>query len=250
MFNFFYGINTVKNLVIYKYNYINNIFLSFNKKNIKLIKLKEIILKKKINLTILNSNVFKKKFSKFNFVHQGVIAIVKKNIFYNNKKKIFNLIKKKSKLLFLIIDGINSPYNLGSCIRTSVAFNVDAIIVSKYNTVDIENNIVHKVSTGSIYKVLIIQVSNLYNIINILQKNNFYILGTCLNSNNSINNINFFKYNLCALIIGSENKGIRISIKKKCNMLFNIPMFNINSLNVSVSYGIIIYNIFIKKKLK
>ncbi len=251
MKKFFYGINTVKNLILYKKFYINKIFLCVNKNNIRLLKLKKIIIENKICLEILNKYVFNKKFKKFNFIHQGIIALVKNNIFFNNKNKLLNIIKNKNKF-FLILDNINSPYNLGSCIRTSVAANIDCIIISKNNSVSIENNIVHKISTGSIYKIFIFQVNSISNIINLLKLYKIKIIGTCTESNNNNNlyNINFNYYNSCALILGSEKIGMKNSLKKKCDFLINIPIFNINSLNISVAYGIIIFEILRKKKIK
>ncbi len=250
MNNFFYGIDTVKNLILYKKSYINKIYLCVNnKKNIRLLNLKKIIIENKIFFEILNKYIFEKKFKKFRFIHQGVIALVKNIIFHNNKNKFLNIIKKKEKS-FLILDNINSPYNLGSCIRTAVAANIDCIIISKNNSVSIENNIVHKISTGSIYKIFIFQVNSISKIINFLKLYKVKILGTCIKSKNYIYNINFNCYNSYALILGSEKIGVKSSLKKKCDILLNIPIFNINSLNVSVSYGIIIFEILRQKNIK
>lgn len=248
MKKFFYGINTVKNLILYKKSYINKIFLCINKNNIRLLKLKKIIIENRISLEILNKYIFNKKFKKFNFIHQGIIALVNNNLFFNNKNKLLNIIKSKNKK-FLILDNINSPYNLGSCIRTAVAANMDCIIISKNNSVSIENNIVHKISTGSIYKIFIIQVNSINNIVNLLKLYKIKIIGTCTDSNNNLYNINFNYYNSYALILGSEKIGIKYSLKKKCDFLINIPIFNINSLNISVAYGIIIFEILRQKKL-
>ncbi len=249
MNNFFYGIDTVKNLILYKKSYINKIYLCINKKNIRLLNIKNIIIKNKIFLEILNKYNFKKRFKKFNFIHQGVIALVKNKLFNNNKNKFFNILKKKEKS-FLILDNINSPYNLGSCIRTAVAANIDCIILSKNNSVSIENNIVHKISTGSIYKIFIFQVNSISKIIDLLKLYKIKIIGTCVKSKNYLYNINFNYCNSYALILGSEKIGMKLSLKKKCNILLNIPIFNINSLNVSVSYGIIIFEILRQKKYK
>ncbi len=251
MINFFYGINTIKNLILYKKKYINKIFLCLNKKNIKLLNLKKIIINEKISFQILNKYIFKKKFKKFNFIHQGIIALVKNKLFNNNnEKKLLYIIKNKKLNNLLILDNINSPYNLGSCIRTAVAANIDCIIVSKNNSVSIENNIVHKISNGAIYKILIFEVLSIYKIIIFLKLYNFKIIGTCINSKKNLYDINFLNYKNYALILGSEKNGIKLSIKKKCDILLNIPIFKINSLNVSVAYGIIIFEILrqIKKK--
>lgn len=245
MYKIFYGINTVKNLLKYKYIYIKKIYLCLSKNNIRLLNIKKLIIYKKINFEIIKSYLFKKKFNKLNIVHQGVIAFVSNKLFNNSFNNFFYYIKKniKKKIKILLLDNINSPYNLGSCIRTSVAAGIDWIIISKKNSVSILNSIVHKVSTGSIYKINILEVLNLNIILKFLKKNNISILGTCLKSNNSLYNINFLKLKSFALILGSEKNGIKKSFKKKCDFLFKIPIKNINSLNVSVSYGIIIFEL-------
>ncbi len=239
-YKYFYGLRTVKNLIKFKSNYIKKIFL-INKNNKKVIRIIKLINLNNIFYKKVDS-IFFKKFNSFN--HQGILAIIKKKkIFYNKINDFIKLIKDKKKHFFLILDTINSPNNLGSCIRTAVAANIDAIIITKHNSVSLENNIVHKVSMGAIYKIFIITINNLNNIINLLKKYNFFLLCTDLNSKNSIYKFNCSNYNSIALILGSEEKGVRKKIKEKSNFLFKIPIKNINSLNVSVSSGIIIFEI-------
>ncbi len=245
MFNYYYGINTVKNLILYNYKYIYKIFLLSKRDDVKFLKLKDLILRKKISFVLVKSIFLKKIIGNKNINHQGIIALVKKGLlFRNNINNLLNLIKKLNKHFFLILDRINDPYNLGSCIRTAVAFGVNVIIVSKNNSVSIHNNIVHKVSNGAIYKIFIIEVVSISNIINILRKYNFFIFGSCNYAKNNILNIQFSKYNSIALILGSESNGIYDVFKKKCNVLFRIPILKINSLNVSVTNGLIIFEIF------
>ncbi len=246
--NIFYGINTVKNLLKYKYTYIEKVFLCLRKKNIKLMNLKKIILYKKINLIVFSPEIFKKKFNKLNISHQGVIVFIKKNIFNFRLNDFLNRIKKKNSF-FLILNNIMNPYNLGACIRTAVASGISGIIVSKNNTVSIENSIVHKTSSGSIYKTFIFQYSNISNIINIFKNKKYFVIGTTIEKYNCIFNYNFSKINSLVLILGSEDKGIKKSIKKKCDILVNIPIKNINSLNLSVACGISIFEILRQKKL-
>ncbi len=239
-YKYFYGLRTIKNLIKFKFNYIKKIFLiNKNNKNfteiIKLINFKNIFYKK------VNINFFK-NFNSLN--HQGIIALVKKKKMFNNSiDDLIELINSKKKHFFLILDRISNPNNLGSCIRTAVAANIDAIIITNYNSVSLENNIVHKVSMGAIYKIFIISVNNINKIINLLKKKSFLLLCTDLNSKNSVYKFNFCCYNSIALILGSEKKGVKKKIKEKCNFLFKIPIKNVNSLNVSVSNGIIIFEI-------
>ncbi len=239
-YKYYYGFNTVKNLIKFKFNYINKIYL-INKNSKNFFKIKKLILLRNISYKIVNNNFFKK----LNILsHQGVMALVKnKKMFLNDINKLIYLIKKKNTHFFIILDRINDPYNLGSCIRTAVAANIDAIILTKYNSVSIENNIVHKVSVGSIYKINIIVINNINDVIKIFNKYNFLILGTDIKSKKNIYEINFNNYKSIVLIFGSENNGIRRKVKEKCNFLFKIPIKNINSLNVSVSKAIIIFEI-------
>ncbi len=250
MYKIFYGINTIKNLLNYKHIYIKKIFLCKNKKNKKILELKNLIILKKVFFEIIENFLFKKKFYKLNVVHQGIIAYVSNNIFKKNLSDLYYIIKNnKKKKIFLILDNINSPYNLGSCIRTAVAFGITGIIISKNYSASILNSIVHKVSMGAIYKIFILEVNNLNNIVSFFKKNNIIILGTCLKSKNFLHNYSFNKLKSFALILGSEKSGIKKSLKKKCDILFNISIKNINSLNVSVAYGIIMFDFFYKKLL-
>ncbi len=244
-YKYFYGFNTIKNLIKFKSNYIKKIFL-IKKNSQRFLEIKKLVILNNISYKV----VYNFSFKNINYVkHQGFIAFIKKKMFFNSMENFIDLIHKKKKHFFLILDSIDNPNNLGSCIRTAVAANIDAIILSKHNSVSIENNIVHKVSTGSIYKIFIIIVNNIANIINLLNKYNFFIFGTDINSKTSIYKINFNKYNSIAIILGSEKSGIRKKIKEKCNFLFKIPTKNVNSLNVSVSSGIIIFEIIRQKNL-
>ncbi len=244
MNNYFYGINVVKNLIKFKYKFIKEIFLVNNRFDIKFKKIKYLSNKYFIKINLVHKNYFNYLSNK-NINHQGILAVINNNIFNFKKNDLIKLLNKKF-VFILILDRINNPYNLGSCIRTAVAFGVDCIIISKKDSASIYNNIVHKTSSGSIYKINIFECKNLYKIIDLLYKYNVYVIGTCLKSISLLSNFNN-NYNKISLILGSEEKGIKNNIKKKCNILLKIPILNINSLNVSVSNGIFLYKLLYKK---
>ncbi len=244
MNNFFYGINVVKNLIKFKYSYIKEIFIVNSRNDLRFKKIKYLLSKYIIKTNLVSKNYFNFLSNK-NINHQGILAIIKNKLFNFNKNDLINLLKMDN-VFILILDSINNPYNLGSCIRTAVAFNINCIIITKKNSVSIYNNIVHKTSSGSIYKIKIFECKNLSIIIDLLYKYNFYIIGTCLKSNNLLNNFNINNNKLC-LILGSEQSGLKKNIKKKCNILLKIPITNINSLNVSVSNGIFLYKLLFNK---
>ncbi len=250
MINIIYGINVVKNLLKYKFNYIEKIYFlkSFNY-NLKINNIKKLSNKYFIKIKFVNKNYFKFFFNNKNVNHQGVLAIIKKNkkLFNNNIKKLFEKINKKSSFFILFLDRINDPYNLGACIRTSVGLGVDAIIISKNKSASVNNNIVHKTSSGAIYKIFILEQINLINLIFKLRKYNFYVIGTCINSNNYINNCKLKSFKKIILILGSEENGIKKIIKNNCDLLVKIPLIKINSLNVSVANGILLYELLCRK---
>ena len=137
------------------------------------------------------------------------------------------------------MDKLNDPNNLGAIIRSCDAFSVDAVIIPNKNSIGITDTVV-KVSTGAIFHVPVVTVSNINQAIEKLKKNNFWIIGTDASANQSISEIKFDRN--FALVIGSEGYGISNLVAKNCDYLVKIPMTgHVNSLNASVSAGIMIF---------
>ncbi|QJC29030.1 23S rRNA (guanosine(2251)-2'-O)-methyltransferase RlmB [Enterobacteriaceae endosymbiont of Plateumaris rustica] len=206
-------------------NKIKEIFIYINKYNIPYYMVKKQWLNKKTN----------------NHVHQGILGIIflKKSKYHKND--ILKIIKKFKKPFILMLDRITDPQNFGACIRTAVAAKINIIILSKHHSSKL-NSTVRKISCGTSEMLPIIFVNSLIQIINLLKNNNITIIGT----DNKSKNIIYDKkiYLPICLIMGSENKGIRPIIKNNCDILLSIPLFNnINSLNVSVSTGIFLFEI-------
>ena len=171
----------------------------------------------------------------FDGLHQGYGANIE-NFFDYSLEDVINPEKKQ---LFLILDKLNDPNNLGAIIRSCDAFSVDAIIIPNKNSIGITDTVV-KVSTGAIFHVPVVTVSNINQAIEKLKKNNFWVIGTDASAPQNISDIkndrNF------ALVIGSEGYGISSLVAKNCDFLVKIPMTgHVNSLNASVSAGIMIY---------
>ncbi len=187
--------------------------------------------KKNIKVHVLDKHHMNQMFDGLN---QGYGANVENFYDYSLEE----VINKEKKQLFLILDKLNDPNNLGAIIRSCDAFSVDAIIIPKKNSVGITDTVV-KISTGAIFYVPIVTVSNINQAIEKLKKNNFWVIGTDASANQSIYDIK----NDCnlALVIGSEGYGISPLVSKNCDYLVKIPMSgHVNSLNASVSAGIMI----------
>ena len=169
----------------------------------------------------------------FDGLHQGYGA----NIENFKNYALEDVINPDKKQLFLILDKLNDPNNLGAIIRSCDAFSVDAVIIPNKNSIGITDTVV-KVSTGAIFHVPVVTVIN--QAIEKLKKNNIWIIGTDASANQSISEIKFDRN--FALVIGSEGYGISNLVAKNCDYLVKIPMTgHVNSLNASVSAGIMIF---------
>ena len=141
----------------------------------------------------------------------------------------------------LILDQVLDPHNLGAIIRTAVAFGVEKIIITSYNSVK-DTPIVAKSSAGLNEFVDLIEVINLNNAIKDLKKAGYFIIGLASEAKMTIDKIEDSS-NL-ALVLGNEGKGIRELVKKNCDELVKIPMEDCaESLNVSVASAIAIYEL-------
>ncbi|XZR53246.1 MAG: 23S rRNA (guanosine(2251)-2'-O)-methyltransferase RlmB [Enterobacteriaceae bacterium] len=233
-----YGIHTIENLLNFSPERFIKVFI-YNKR--KDFKIKKIInnFKKKNILIEFHSRIFLNKKIKI-LSHQGIIAEIYKIKKYY-EKNIYNILKNINKPLLLILDCITDPRNLGACIRNAYATGVNIIIIPKNNSAKL-TPLVKKVSCGATDNIPIISVINLSRTLIFLKKMNINIIGTSHKNNNIFYKINF---NIpIALIFGSENKGLRKLTTKFCDKLINIPMFgNISSLNVSVSVGVLLFEV-------
>lgn len=173
-------------------------------------------------------------------LHQGIILDIED---YQYKK--LDFIFENDLSFVVILDHIEDPHNLGAIIRTCEAAGVDAIIIPKDRQVGI-NATVMKTSAGAIFNTNIIRVSNLANTIKQLKKNNFWIIGTDMQGTNYTELDYTTK---TAIVIGNEGKGMSELTKKSCDFIATIPMIGeINSLNASVSAGIMIYEVVRNRK--
>ncbi len=177
---------------------------------------------------------------------QGVVAIKSEQKFYE-LSQIISESKKHKYPLILILDSIQDTHNVGAILRTAECSGVDGIIVTKHNSAPINETVV-KTSAGASELVKICQVNNLANTIDQLKKEGFWIVGSYLSNSKPYTKIDYKMP--VALIVGNEEKGIRKLTADKCDFLIHIPMKGkIQSLNVSVATGILLFEILRQRML-
>ena len=141
--------------------------------------------------------------------------------------------------LFLILDGVEDPHNLGACLRVADAMGVHAVIAPKDRAVGL-NATVRKVACGAAETVPFIVVTNLARTMRELKDAGVTLVGAVAEADSDL-----FSSNLTgpiALVLGAEGTGLRRLTAETCDALVSIPMFGtVESLNVSVASGICLY---------
>ena len=173
-------------------------------------------------------------------VAQGVAASKSEQKYYD-LYEIINESKKSEYPLLLILDSIQDTHNVGAILRSADCSGVDGIIITKHNSAPINETVV-KTSAGASEHVKMTLINNLAQTIDELKQKGFWIVGSYLEGAKDYTRVNY-KVPI-AVIVGNEEKGIRKLSADKCDHLVCIPMKGkIQSLNVSVATGILLFEI-------
>lgn len=168
--------------------------------------------------------------------HQGIVAEVK-DYSYQPLESLFDGTIKQ----VLILDQIEDPHNLGAILRSVEATKIDAVILPKNRSVDL-NATVAKTAVGALEYVNVIQVTNLNQTIQKLKQNGFWVVGTDMYADKTYKEID--TTTSVAVIIGNEGEGMSHLVKQSCDYLVKIPMIGkVNSLNASVAAALLLYQI-------
>ena len=218
---------------------INKIYVQAGEKHGSINKIIAIAKSRKILVTEVDKNKMKQMAQTENY--QGVIAIVPP-FEYSEVEDIIELAKSKNEDPFvLILDGIEDVHNLGSIIRTAETAGVHGVIIPKRRAASV-NATVNKVSAGAANYMKVARVNNLNETIKYLKEEGLWICGTDINTNTYYNQQDL--KGPIAIVIGSEGFGMSRLVKENCDFLVKIPMKGkVQSLNASVSAGIVIYEV-------
>jgi 23S rRNA (guanosine2251-2'-O)-methyltransferase len=186
----------------------------------------------------------------FNQGYSGILLVLSP-IKYIDLEEFVNNLKNKTKTVVLILDEIIDPQNFGAILRSSAAFEVDGVIIQQWNQSPITQTAV-EISRGGAYIVPIVKVKNVFNAVKRLKRKNFWVYATSPKGNlmigeNPVDLKTVKSQQYVAVILGNEEKGIRKNIIEECDGVISINHSDkIESLNVSVTCGIILYEIYKK----
>lgn len=170
--------------------------------------------------------------------------IIKKISDLDNPSNVMAIVSKKEEEpigeKILILDGVQDPGNLGTIIRSCVAFNIDTLVLSP-NTVDLYNPKVIRSTQGMMFHLNVI-VRDVIPFINELKQDYYKIIGTRVTYGTNIKDAKIFSH--FALVVGNEGKGIREEVLELCDENLYINMNEkCESLNVGVASSILLYEI-------
>jgi len=173
--------------------------------------------------------------------HQGIVCLCTEFIYTPLEEIISQCTHSESGGLILILDSILDPQNLGSLIRSGHCFGAKGIVIPKNRAAPVTPTVI-KASAGSAGHTVISRVVNIGAAIDALKKEGFWIYGADIAKGQDTQNFDY--HGRVGLVLGSEGAGLRPLVKGKCDFLVTMPMVGrIDSLNVSVAGGILMYEI-------
>ena len=171
--------------------------------------------------------------------HQGAVAVISPITYHKIENIIPEIYEKGEVPLILVLDSITDVRNMGALARTAECAGVHAIIIPAKGSAQINADAV-KTSAGALYKIPVCRHENFVQTVRFLQESGLQLVCCTEKTNDYIYKPDYTAPT--AIIMGSEEDGIRNDIIRIADHLAKIPMFGeIESLNVSVSAGVILY---------
>lgn len=230
-----YGINTV-NEALLAGSRITSVYVSDTTRNKRIKAVIDFARSSGIQVKTVASGFF----SRFpDAVHQGICASCIPKVLFTIDVLYKQAIKKTKTPCFILLDQILDPRNLGAILRASDCGGVSGVIIPEYNSSGI-TPLVEKCSSGAAEHIPIAMVTNIKHAIKFMQDNAIIVIGADADGSVSLWDQ---KLNCsCAMVFGSEGKGLRRTVRDNCDILVKLPMSgHVNSLNVSVAAGIFIF---------
>lgn len=173
--------------------------------------------------------------------HQGVLLFVTPARQYQENDLPELCQQAGQKALFLVLDQVTDPHNLGACLRTADASGVTAVVVPKDKSAGL-NSTVRKVASGAAEVVPLVVATNLARAIRLLKDEGVWVTGTAGEATQTLYENKFV--GPVALVMGAEGTGMRRLTRELCDDLVAIPHAGtVSSLNVSVAAGVCLFEV-------
>lgn len=171
--------------------------------------------------------------------HQGVVANISPITFYALEELVENVLERKKVPLFLLLDQLSDVRNFGAIIRTAECAGVDGIVIQKKGAAPVTADTI-KTSAGAAFKIPIAKIDHIKDAVFYLQASGVPVVAATEKTDTSLYDISLT--GPCAIVMGSEDRGISPSTLKAVDHLAKIPLLGeIESLNVSVACAVFLY---------
>ncbi len=219
---------------------VNKIFIQMERYQKKI---SEIIQQAKAN-KIPYVLVPKQKLDRLAMNHQGVVAFLSPKEF----SSLDDILAGAEVPFLVLLDGVEDPQNLGAIIRTAAGAAVDGIILPERRSVGLTET-VSKVSAGALEQMKIARVKNLASTMDDLKRQGLWLVGA---EGGGKEYWYEFDYNLpLGIVLGSEGRGLRPLVRKKCDKILSIPLLGqLSSLNVAAAASVFIFEVVRQRKNK
>src|SRR4029077_7009219 len=180
------------------------------------------------------------KLNGFNITdHEGCVAQIAR-VQYQNLQDVISLVIENGEVpLFLILDGITDIRNIGGIARTAYCTGVHALIIPDKGVGALNEDAI-LTSAGALEKIAVCRVNSLMKAVDELHLNGIKVFASEMTAEKNVADVDFKEP--CAIIMGSEEKGVYPALMKICDSTFKIPMTgDFESLNVGVATGMILY---------
>lgn len=175
-------------------------------------------------------------------VHQGVMARVAAAQ-YEDAADLLEAISERVGMtpepLTLVLDGVEDPHNLGAILRTAECARVDGVFVPERRAAGLTETVA-KASAGALEHVSVARATNLSRLIDQLKERNVWVVGTAADAQMDYTDWDWTRAS--AIVMGGEGAGLHRLVREHCDAVVRIPVLGrIESLNVSVATGVILY---------
>ncbi len=172
-------------------------------------------------------------------VHQGVLALLNDSMLYTSLDEVLKEVSAKDRPLFVLLDELQDPHNVGAIIRSAVAFGADAILMPEHDQTQITGTVI-KASAGTNFSIPIVRIGNINTILLKLKEKGFWAYALAGDGDSSLHTVTFDAPTI--IVVGSEGSGIAKKTLEHCDFKLSIPISPLcESLNASNAIAVTLY---------
>jgi 23S rRNA (guanosine2251-2'-O)-methyltransferase len=196
-----------------------------------------------IPVKVVDKDFFESRFEKG---HQGIAISVSPKKTMDIDDLIETAFGENKSPIFIVLDCIEDPRNFGAILRVADAAGVNGVVFQSRRAAGI-SPLVYKASAGAVEYVNLSEVVNIKHAITKMKEKDVVIIGAEADSDTGLWDVDLT--GPVAIILGSEGEGLRQTVQGLCDIIVNLPMNGmVNSLNVSVATGILVYEVIRQRK--